>query len=225
MYRALFSNLHYKILSLLFAVLLWLLAANKETAEVTVKVHYSPESFGNYKIIDYKPKELKIKVEGYRKDLLRVENLKQISLLLPKELPKNEGWIEVKVKKNSLILPVESVKVKSVRPKTIKIRIEKIVKKVVPIKVNLTGIPPNAVVREEPNYAVVSIPAETAGEISSVETENLDLSNVKLPATVVVKIKSHFKVEPEKVKITVEEGENEGKEEALWNGRNKGNSQ
>jgi len=222
-YRVLFNNVHYKLISLLFAVLLWLLAVNKETAEVIVKLRYVPVSAGSYRILDYRPKMLNVELVGYRKDLVTVGNLKQVSLLLSKKLSKSEGWIRVKVEKNNLILPVESVKVKGIKPKWVEIKIEKIVKKLVPVEADLTGVPKGATVKEEPNYVVVSVPEGKAEEVKSVKTERVDLSGVKLPAVLVLKLKSRFEVEPETVKVTVEE-KNEGKEEALWNGRDKGDS-
>ncbi|MEO2083718.1 MAG: hypothetical protein ABGX12_06825, partial [Desulfurobacteriaceae bacterium] len=92
-----FRNFHYKVLALLFATLLWLLAANKETAEVTLNLKIYPEATGDYRIIDYRPKSFRITVEGFRRDLFSLKEERKLFYPLPKDLGKEGGWIRVRL--------------------------------------------------------------------------------------------------------------------------------
>ncbi|SMO64955.1 hypothetical protein SAMN06269117_11628 [Balnearium lithotrophicum] len=204
-YEIVFRNFHYKLLAFLFAVLLWFLATNKEIVETTIEVPFKPVSTGNYKIADYQPKSLKIKVEGYRKDIITLENIKEVKVLVPSKVEES-GWITVKLDKNSISLPVESVKIKKVHPKKITVKIEKLYKKVVPIELNAVGIPRKAKINIVPNYAVLLLPEELKETVFNVKTERIDLTGVKLPAVLVLRIDTYYKAEPKRVRVTIEEG-------------------
>ncbi len=218
-------NLHYKVLSLIFAVLFWFLATNKEVTETTVRLEIKPIATGNYRVIDYTPKKLTFLVEGYRKELVRLKELKEVYFKLPPELAKENGWVRVKLNKNDFNLG-PSVRVKRVEPSEIEVKVEKLVLVTVPVVAKLKNLPKGVRLELHPNYAVISLPEELKEIPISVETEEVDLKGVKLPAEFVVPLSSKFQTEPKKVKVVVKSGgENEGEKEALWDGRNKGNSE
>ncbi len=219
-YNLITENLHYKLLALIFAVLLWFLATNKEVTEAVLTVKYVPVSTGDYKVVDYSPKKLKLKIEGYRRDILQLKEDKVIKVVLPGNLSAENGWIILKLRKEYVKLPI-SIKVKKISPERIRVRIEKLVRKAVPIKPQLEGLRRGVVVRVKPNYAVIALPEELSEASLSVETEKVDVSDVKLPAEIEVKLKSNYKVEPKRVEIILEAGD-EGKEKAVRNRWNQG---
>jgi hypothetical protein len=199
----LFYEIHYKVLALIFATLLWLLATNKEITEAEVKVKIIPFPTGNYEIIDYYPTQVYLSCEGYRKDLLILKEKGVVKVLLPKVLPiKNKkGMLEIKL--NNLILPVSSVEVKEVKPKYLKVKVEKLIKKVVPVKLNASGIQKNFKLVLSPNYVIVYVPEKEKNKVKFVKTEKIDLSSIKENAEIYLNIESDFKVEPQKVKLIV----------------------
>ncbi len=118
-------------------------------------------------------------------------------------------------------LPFTTLKLKSVEPKRIKVKLEKLIRKAVPVKAELIGLKKGVSVKVIPNYAVVSLPEELSGAVISVKTESIDVSDVKIPAVLEAKLRSNYRVEPNRVEITLEAG-NEGKEKTVrnrWNQR------
>ena len=203
-YKLITHNFHYKVLAFIFALLLWFLATNKETTEAILTVKYTPVSTGDYKVTDYFPKTLKIKVEGYRKEILRLKEEGKVKVYLPSSIPKSKGWIKLNLTRDMIKLPFSTINLKNFEPQSIKVKVEKLIKKAVPIKVELSGLKEGISVKVVPNYAVVSLPENTAGCIIHVRTEKVDVSDVKLPAVLEVKLKSNYRVEPKRVEIFLE---------------------
>ncbi len=222
-YKLITENIHYKLLALVFAVLLWFLATNKEITEAVITVKYVPVSSGDYQVVDYTPKKLKIKVEGYRKEIIQLKEEGKVRIILPPAPAEENGWLTFKVKKEMVKLPFTTLKLKSVEPKRIKVKLEKLIRKAVPVEAELVGLKKGVSVRVVPNYAVVSLPEELSGAVISVKTESVDVSDVKLPAVLEVKLRSNYRVEPNRVEIILEAGD-ESKEKAFWNRRNQGSS-
>lgn len=218
-YEVIANNFHYKVLAFIFTLLLWFLATNKETADAILTLKYTPVPTGDYRVVDYFPKTLKIKVEGYRKEILRLKEEKKVKVYLPDSIPESKGWIKLNLTKEMIKLPSPTINLKKFEPKSIEVKVEKLVKKAVPIQVELSGLKKRVKVKVVPNYAVVSLPEDTAGYVIFVRTEKVDVSDVKLPAVIEVKLKSNYRVEPQKVKIFLE-GKDEGKEKAFRNRRN-----
>jgi len=213
------------VLALVFALLFWFLATNREIAETTVRLKVEPVPGGNYRVIDYRPKELTFTVEGYRRELSRLKELPKVPFRLPSELQRESGWVKVPLRKEDFYLG-SSVKIKKISPPFVEVKVEKLIKRVVPVEVNFVGLPREAEVLLNPSYAVVSLPEELAKVPITVKTEKVDLTGIKLPATLVVSLESRFQVEPERVEVKiVRRKRDEGKEEALWDGRNQGSSQ
>ncbi len=220
-YKLITENIHYKLLALVFAVLLWFLATNKEITEAVITVKYVPVSSGDYQVVDYTPKKLKIKVEGYRKEIIQLKEEGKVRIILPPAPAEENGWLTFKVKKEMVKLPFTTLKLKSVEPKRIKVKLEKLIRKAVPVEADLVGLKKGVSVRVVPNYAVVSLPEELSGAVISVKTESVDVSDVKLPAVLEVKLRSNYRVEPNRVEIILEAGD-ESKEKAFRNRRNQG---
>ncbi len=211
------SNLHLKLLALVFALLLWFLASNKETAETEITLKVKPVLNGNYKVADYKPKKLTFVVEGYRTQLLKLRGLSCVYFKLPLTLKNRTGWVVVPLKKDYFSL-LPQVKVKKVYPNKISVKLERIVKRVVKIEPQFVNLPKGVKVIISPNYGVVSLPEELENVPLKIRTEVVNLKGIKLPAQIVVSLESPYPVEPKEVKITLKrEEKDESKKKALWN--------
>jgi len=199
------KNLHLKLLALIFALLFWFLATNREVAETTVQLRVEPIATGDYRVIDYRPKELTFVVEGYRRELARLKELGKVCFKLPPELGRKGGWVKVKLRKEDFYLGL-AVKVKKIKPPVIEVKVEKLVRVAVPITPKFKNLPVGAVVELRPNYAVLSLPEELRGVPITVETEEVDLKGIKLPAELVVPLSSRFQPEPKEVKVVIKKG-------------------
>ena len=195
-------NWHYKLLALLFAVLLWFIAASKEVSEAEVDVKLNLVPTGNYKVEDFFPKKVKLTVEGYRKTILSLKERGYVDYKLPEYLNVENGTAVVKLKKDRFDVP-SSVKVKSVFPDTVRVKVERLVEKAVPVHLNVYGLPEGAKVRVVPNYVVVLVPEKEKNRLKWVETERVDLSGVKGTAEIYLKLLCRYKVEPDTVKLII----------------------
>jgi len=198
----LYSNLSLKLLALAFAVLFWLLASNREVAETTVRVSLKLIPTGDYTVISYEPRKVELTVEGFRKEILSLKEKKQVQFLLPKEL--KNGVNPVTLRKDSFLLPNQSLRIRRVEPKTIKVNVELLSKKLVKV-VPQVELPPNATVKTDPNYVVMLLPEEIKEVIDRVKTEKIDASGVKPPADFYLKRQSNYKVFVKEVKVEIRE--------------------
>lgn len=199
------KNLHLKVLSLIFALLFWFLATNREIAETTVRLKIEPVATGNYRIIDYRPKEFTFVVEGYRRELSRLKEREKIRFRLPQELGTEKGWVKVRLRKEEFHFGA-SVRVKKISPPFIEVKVEKLIRVAVPVVADFKNLPPGALVELHPNYAVISLPEELKGVPINVRTEEVDLKGVKLPAELVVPLDGKFQPEPGKVRVLIKKG-------------------
>ncbi|RUM44472.1 MAG: hypothetical protein DSY35_02060 [Desulfurobacterium sp.] len=202
----LFYRFHYKVLAFIFAILLWLLAVNREISEVELPLRIQPIPTGNYRIVDYYPKVVTILLEGYRKDLLILREKGTVKFPLPPNLfPEVDGKVSVKIDRSKLILPVQSVKVKRVSPQEITVKIEKLIEKAVPVKLNVIGLRKGLKLDISPNYVIVYLPEDERNSVKYVETERVDLSSVKKNGEIYLRLDSKYKVEPKIVKVKIRE--------------------
>ncbi|NIA10807.1 MAG: hypothetical protein GWP10_14045 [Nitrospiraceae bacterium] len=201
-----FKNTRYKLLAIVFAILLWLLASNKETIESKVNLKAIPMATGNYIVLNYHPRMFTLTVEGYRKDVALLNDEGYVKLMLPKELKITNGTSIVKLSTDELILPNREtglVKVKRIRPKRITVEVEKLIKKVVPIKLEAYGVDPNFKLILSPNYSIVNVPEDKKKSIRFVKTEKIDLSGIRGNAEIYLNVVSQYKVEPDRVKLII----------------------
>ncbi len=202
----LFHRLHYKLLALVFSVLLWLLAVNKEISEAEVKLKLTLLRTGNYHVLKYNPEKVTVLVEGYRKDLIMLKEKGTAIYKLPSSIVADKkGLASVDLSKDNLILPIQSVKVKRIKPDILNIKIEKLVEKAVPVKPNITGLRKGMKWHVSPNFVIVYVPESLKKRIKYVSTEKVDVSLVKKRAELHLKIVSNFQVAPDTVRLTVEE--------------------
>jgi hypothetical protein len=208
-------NIHLKVLALIFALLLWLLATNKEITQSRLSLKLLPKAQeSSYRLSDYSPKKVELVVEGPRAEIGKLRESGKVEVELPPTIEKTRhGWVEVELRRESFAIS-PSLKVREVEPKKIRVKVEKLLKKAVPIRLNLRGVPPNAIVELHPNYATISIPEELASLPLTVQSEVVEVGEVRLPAEIVVPLDSKLPVEPKSVKVIIRR-KDEGKEKTL----------
>ena len=198
-------NWHYKLLAFLFAVFLWFVAANKEVTEAEINVELELIPTGSYRIIDYSPKRVILTVEGYRKSILELKEIGKIKYKLPKNLQIVNGrkFVVLRLQKRGFVVPNSLVKIKSVFPEYVNLKIEKLVEKALPVCLNVYGLNGDLKVKVTPNYVIALIPKKDYSKIKCIRTERIDLSDVKGNAEIFLPLVSNYKVEPNRVKLII----------------------
>ena len=190
--EVLFSNFPLKLLSFLFALLLWIVVSGEKKAMVEIMVNTRigfqnlPK---NLEVVDYSPKQVNIRLKVQKNQIFLVDS-RSVSLMVDLSSVK-EGEEILPLKKNMVILPVPAEVIK-ITPSFVKVKLGAIERKQVRIKPILIGSPPNWMVFEgyqiNPKYAIISGIKESISKISSVYTEPFNLKDAKLDETFKVKI-------------------------------------
>lgn len=190
--EVLFSNFPLKLLSFLFALLLWIVVSGEKKAMVEIMVNTRigfqnlPK---NLEVVDYSPKQVNIRLKVQKNQIFLVDS-RSVSLMVDLSSVK-EGEEILPLKKNMVILPVPAEVIK-ITPSFVKVKLGAIERKQVRIKPILIGSPPNWMVFEgyqiNPKYAIISGIKESISKISSVYTEPFNLKEAKLDETFKVKI-------------------------------------
>ncbi len=203
LFKLLFENFHYKVIALIFSVLLWFLAAKKEivSTEITAKLQVQPPE--NFYVIDSEPKKLHIFVEGLRSDISLLKENPYVIVKLGRNLPEKKGFVEIRISKENLILPVRSVEVKTYSPKTIKVKLEKLIKKVVPVKLEAYGIKEGYRLILSPNYVTILVPESVKSKVKFIRTERVDISSIKGNAELYLNVETKYKPNPKRVKLII----------------------
>ncbi|MCD6454654.1 MAG: YbbR-like domain-containing protein [Candidatus Aminicenantes bacterium] len=190
--EVLFSNFPLKLLSFLFALLLWIVVSGEKKAMVEIMVNTRigfqnlPK---NLEVVDYSPKQVNIRLKVQKNQIFLVDS-RSVSLMVDLSSVK-EGEEILPLKKNMVILPVPAEVIK-ITPSFVKVKLGAIERKQVRIKPILIGSPPDWMVFEgyqiNPKYAIISGIKESISKISSVYTEPFNLKEAKLDETFKVKI-------------------------------------
>ncbi len=202
-FKALFENFHYKLIAFVFAVLLWLLAAKKEivSSEITARIYVKPPE--KFHVIAYKPKYIHIFVEGTRNDVSALKEEARAYIKLPEKLKEKKGFIKIKIEKGNILLPTRSVRIVAFSPKTIDVKVERLIKKVVPVKLEAYGIREGYRLILSPNYVTIHIPESEKGKVRFVRTEKVDISSIKGNAELYLNVETAYKPNPKRVKLII----------------------
>jgi YbbR domain-containing protein len=190
MWKFIFKDFGFKIGALLLALLLWFHVATEKVYEHTksfpLKISNIPEELILSKEV---PQEVQVKIRGKGKDLLKLlltekKNL-QIDIgdfrvgensysIKPQDIPLPEG----------LDLKVEEI----LSPKSIKISLDRLMEKKVPIHSQITILPEEGylLIGEaglQPQEVVISGPRGLVAKITSIETEKKVLEKVSVPVS------------------------------------------
>lgn len=174
-----FRNATLKLFSLTFAFGLWLLVnAGERDTEQTMLVpvelrNLSPQLM----VVGQRPEFVDVRVSGPRTLLGRFSG-KKIALDLAGVRP---GPSSFRVSAELLNLP-RGVKLLRVTPSVISIDIARLIKRVVPVRVDLVGAPPfgyeTGEVEVSPSTVEVSGPAPQVERLQAIMTEGLDVSRL-----------------------------------------------
>jgi YbbR domain-containing protein len=175
--RAVFDSLPLKVMSLGFAVLLWLLVAGEKTSEMGLTVPVELQNF---------PRELELTGEPVNAVEVRLRaSPGMIQRIVPGEVSAQvnlagvgEGEHIVHLTEDAIRMPF-GVKVVKISPAVLTFQLEKTLEKVVPIQPRLLGRPAEgfevAGVTSEPADVKVAGPTSRVEEIESAFTEPLSV--------------------------------------------------
>jgi YbbR domain-containing protein len=171
--RALFESLPLKMMSLGFAILLWLLVAGEKTSEMGLTVPVEIQNF---------PRELELTGEPVNAVEVRLRaSPGMIQRIVPGEVSAQvnlagvaEGEHIVHLTEDSIRMPF-GVKVVKISPAVLTFQLEKTLEKVVPVRPRLLGRPAEgfevAEVASDPKEVRISGPTSRVEEIESAFTE------------------------------------------------------
>jgi YbbR domain-containing protein len=171
--KAIFESLPLKVMSLGFAVLLWLLVAGEKTSEMGLTVPVELQNF---------PRELELTGEPVNAVEVRLRaSPGMIQRIVPGEVSAQvnlagvgEGEHIVHLTEDSIRMPF-GVKVVKISPAVLTFQLEKTLEKVVPVQPRLLGRPAEgfevAEVTSDPKDVKVAGPTSRVDEIESAFTE------------------------------------------------------
>ncbi|MBA2847669.1 hypothetical protein G4V39_07505 [Thermosulfuriphilus ammonigenes] len=169
-----------KLLSLVFAIVLWFLVVGEENAEMALDValelvNLPPETI----IINDIPAEIKVRVSGPR-SLLQGLSRQRISRVIDLSEAK-PGRILIQITPESIRVP-RGVRVVKITPSEIEIVLDRLVHKTLKIKVRTSGQLPYGFRLEKivvnPDKIEVEGPKSTLEKLKVLETQAVDLSDM-----------------------------------------------
>ncbi len=126
-----------KLLSILFALLLWFYVTNSEQFEVEQKLPLVVIRPTNMDLINFVPKEITVRMKGARIFLNQINpNKNKVFIDLKKY--SNRKRFTVKIRESNVIRPF-SVKITKIIPEKIEFKLEKQLKKYVPVIPSIIG--------------------------------------------------------------------------------------
>ncbi len=200
-----FKNFHYKLLAIIFSFLLWFLAAKQESIVLTIKLPVKITTPPTVNVADYSPKKIAIEVEGTKKSIEFIKEEGKIYIKLPPHYVKNNGTATIPINPSIITLKPQlpDVSIINVKTKKLSLKLEKVIRKPVPVRVVLAGKNRQKfkVKDTTPNYVIIYIPESKASIINSVKTEPIDTTYLKSSGTIYAKIASPYKTFPESVEV------------------------
>ena len=175
------ENLGLKFLAILIAVTLWAVVFGTKTIEITKEVPFEITTGDDQSVEEAVPEKIAFRLSGPKAFLRsitnRVEEPIRVNL---KDL--KPGLINYRIYSDSLKLPL-GVKVQSIHPNVIPIRIEELKRKMVNIELELIGKERlgDRFVRSEilPPQIRIKGPKNRLASISSLKTLPVDISNLQ----------------------------------------------
>ncbi len=198
-----------RLLSLIFAVMLWFFVVGEEKAEITINVPLEIVNLPQGLIIANDiPSAIEVRVYGPQslvrsiatERISKVINLKGVS----------PGKITEQITPDTLPLP-KGVQVLRVQPRFVEIELERLIRKRLPVKPVITGKPaPDfklGAVYVEPSYVVVSGPKSEVDPLKGVKTLPVDIKNASsrvVKKAGLITEGTHLNIEPSLVEVRVE---------------------
>ncbi len=175
-----FKNFSLKVVSLFLALILWFVLSSAQGVEKIVEVPV---------VVVNKPKNLGISSDYVKSVLVQLKS----TPLAPKDFAKNltvtidlkdslPGERVFNISKKNLNLPT-GVEVINIRPSTIVLRLEKLIKKRVPVVVRYSGMPARGYeitnIFVMPKFLEIEGPVTRVSKIKSVFTETVNIEGLK----------------------------------------------
>ncbi|SNR66700.1 CdaR family protein [Desulfurobacterium atlanticum] len=204
-----FYNFHYKLLAIVFAFLLWFLAVKQETVVSRISLPLKIEVSSDFYVVSYSPSEIEVEIEGAKRSVAMLKEEGKAVLKVPDNfLASLNREITVPLNQDTVtVFPqLQDVTVKKFYPDKVKIKLEKLVAKLLPVKVIFSGKFKKRykAIFVSPDYVTVYLPQSEVKSVRFVETEPVDVDSISNRARVVLKIVSPYKVFPAKINVVIE---------------------
>lgn len=212
--RALSANIGAKIISIFFAVFLWLHVTAQQEEKQVFRVPMTLSSIpDSLTIIHNVPEFVEVTIQGARSNLLRLRLFSRLKASVDLSMAK-KGRVNIPLSAAILNLSKEldPRNVSIDNPKTLSLNFERIVSKPVPIKLAYKGeIPRDVIIAGQPviipDKVKISGAASIVGGIAFLTTEEIDIKNKKGKQTIEVGLQlggREVEVNPQKVLIEME---------------------
>jgi uncharacterized protein (TIGR00159 family) len=180
-----FSNLWPKVAILVLVITSWLLITSRQggilTVTAPIKYHNLPDSLA---LVKSEPEEVEVQLKVFSN---LVPSPKQLDVVADIDLSKiKEGVNHLALRNDDFKVPT-GVVISGMNRVLVKVTADKKVKKLLPVRVRLVGhLPGNARLRSiitEPEAVEVEGAARIIEPLTTIRTEDLDLSQVKFTGT------------------------------------------
>ncbi len=205
MKKLILQNIGLKISAVLIAVFLWFFVASRGQSEITIEAPLEfrdiPVTLG---IVSASAKTAMLTIRGQERFMkgLRTSDIR-ISIDMAKA---KSGEDLFYINKEDIKLPI-AMSVTSVVPTSVKVRLEEMATRQVPVRVRLIGLPGEGTVRSisvDPKTVVIKGLKSEISKVKSIRTEEFDLSSVTQDVTQELSLDSSgINVVPEVSRVNV----------------------
>ncbi len=194
MSRKIFQNIGTKVGAILLALLVWFHVATEKVYEVDYQIPLIVEHLpSDLTLVEPPPAEVKIKIRAKGKSLIGFY-FKKLRIIADLEGAK-QGKLEYKLSPKDVQASSGELSgvVEVVSPRSLKLRIDKYISKKVRVVSRVEAKPAPGYIQIgritlTPSQVMISGPSQEVRRVSSVETERLELLEVKTPISQVVKV-------------------------------------
>lgn len=172
------ESLALKVVSLLLALILWITILGFKREELVKSIAFEPLLPPNRALINRVPTHIQVTFEGPRVLLKELE--KKLQPFQP-DFRFNQENRTVKLSEEMVDPPI-GVRVKSIEPAEVSIRMEEVLEKQVQVRANLIGSPPDGYelgqVTVSPSTVAITGPKSTLESLSFILTEPLPVEDL-----------------------------------------------
>lgn len=180
------TNMRLKLLAVAFAIALWFFVAGQSKTEVGFLVHLGFKGMpADMVMTGVPPDDIEVRVAGPR---FFISNLSPAQITAELDLSgAKEGLNTYRLQPKDIITPM-GVEVLRLRPGSVDVKLERLVKTELPVKVRLSGQPAEgyrvADVLVFPKTVTLTATQRELGEARAVYTRPVDISGMDSPASV-----------------------------------------
>lgn len=178
--KRIFSNLRPKLVTVLLVIASWLIITAKQGGIITVAAQINFRNLpDNLVLVKSFPEEVEVQVKTFSK---LVPSPKQLDVVADVDLAGiREGMNNLTIKNDDLRLPL-GVVASGINPSVVRVTAEKKMRKTLQVRVKTKGRLPDGLrlkrIRVEPSSVTTEGPEHALVQLTSVETEEVDLSAV-----------------------------------------------